>query len=118
MVQGKGPAKAHQKGEPVIPKNTGQTICVVGASAFGEPISRVVHRPGIYAGIAGVSMDTSVTPENLACIINKEHLADKIFINQIESDETLDLARRFAQKANVPVIGGSLMHDEWTVLDE
>ena len=48
------PAKAHETWEPVLPSQRTRTICVVGASAFGQPIRQAAHRPAIFARLAGV----------------------------------------------------------------
>ena len=38
------PLKLHQTTEPVIPKNTGLCLIVVGLSALGRPVSETIHR--------------------------------------------------------------------------
>ena len=39
------PLKAHAPHEPVIPKEAGCVLCVVGAHGFDRPIREAVHRP-------------------------------------------------------------------------
>ena len=39
------PLKAHAPHEPVIPKEAGCVLCVVGARGFDRPIRKAVHRP-------------------------------------------------------------------------
>ena len=57
------PLKAHAPHEPVIPAEANQTICVVGASGFGQPIVQAAHRPERYAALAGVPETAEATPE-------------------------------------------------------
>ena len=58
------PLKAHAPHEPVIPPEANQTICVVGASGFGQPILEAAHRPERYASLAGVAETAEAAPEN------------------------------------------------------
>ena len=56
------PLKAHAPHEPVIPPEANQTICVVGASGFGQPILEAAHRPERYASLAGVAETAEAAP--------------------------------------------------------
>ena len=47
------PLKAHAPWEPVLPEGRKQTICVVGASGIGKPISLAAHRPEIFSRLCG-----------------------------------------------------------------
>lgn len=103
------PLKAHAGWEPVIPSESNQTICVVGASGFNGPLDRVVHRPELWR-----EPDTS--PESAATMLNRENLADRIYVNQCETAETLSLAARLARRVSCPVVAGSLWNYEFTTL--
>ena len=63
------PLKAHAPHEPVIPPEANQTICVVGASGFGQPISEAAHRPERYARLAGVPETAEAAPETEAAVL-------------------------------------------------
>ncbi|MBD5147241.1 MAG: putative selenium-dependent hydroxylase accessory protein YqeC [Oscillibacter sp.] len=102
------PLKAHAPHEPVIPPQANQTILVAGASGFGRPIRESVHRPEIYAALAGVSQEDLASPETEAAAAGREALHDRIYVNQVETGEALDLARRLAELAGCPVVAGSL----------
>ena len=102
------PLKAHAPHEPVIPPQANQTILVAGASGFGRPIAQAVHRPEIYAALAGVSPEEAAAPEAEARVIRKEALHQRIYVNQVESREALSQARRLAALADCPVLAGSL----------
>ncbi|MDO4315557.1 MAG: selenium cofactor biosynthesis protein YqeC [Oscillospiraceae bacterium] len=102
------PVKAHAPHEPVIPAVAGQVICVVGASGFGQPVSQAAHRPELYAGLAGVPEDAPVTPETEAAVLTKEALHHRIYVNQIETEESRAAARALAGLLDCPVAAGSL----------
>lgn len=102
------PLKAHAAHEPVIPPEAYQTICVVGASGFGRPISEAAHRPERYAALAGVPMTVPAAPETEAAVLLAEGLHDRVFINQVESPAAEEHARRLASFLNGPVIAGAL----------
>lgn len=57
------PFKAHTDWEPVLPEERQATVLVMGADGFGKPISRMAHRPELYARLAGATEDQEVTPE-------------------------------------------------------
>ena len=107
------PLKAHAPHEPVIPPETGQTICVVGASGFGRPISEAAHRPELYALLAGVQPMAEATPETEASVLNAEQLHTKIYVNQVETPGTLVSAKALAALVNCPVLAGSLHRKEY-----
>lgn len=102
------PLKAHAPHEPVIPAETNQTICVVGASGFGKPIEEAAHRPERYAELAGVPVTAPATPETEAAVLRTENLHDRIFINQVDSPQAAENARRLARFLDCPVVAGSL----------
>ena len=102
------PLKAHASHEPVIPKGSTQTICVVGASGFGRPVAEVVHRPEIFCRIAGCALDDAATPELVARVIRAENLATRLVINQADTPELLELAHELGRLAGLPYWAGSL----------
>jgi probable selenium-dependent hydroxylase accessory protein YqeC len=98
--QGK-PLKAHASWEPVVPAHAAQTICVVGASGFGLPLSCAVHRPELW-----LPADTS--PKSVAEMLRRENINAKIFVNQCESDAALADAHVLRRHLHRPVFAGSL----------
>jgi len=111
----KRPLKAHASHEPVIPEETNQVICVVGASGFGRPVSEAVHRPELYAEIAGVSVTDPATPETEAAVLLAEKLHHRVYINQVESEADMAHARMLSTQLHCPVVAGSLQKGEYTV---
>lgn len=91
------PLKAHAPHEPVIPPESGQTILVAGASGFGAPIAKVVHRAERFCSLTGAAPEDLVTPELAAQTIVREGLAKQVFLNQVESQADWVRAERFAQ---------------------
>ena len=61
------PLKAHASHEPVIPENTRKTVCVVGASGFGNPVKQAVHRPELFCARTGAHMSGIVIFDLLRC---------------------------------------------------
>ncbi len=109
------PLKAHASHEPVIPMEANQTICVVGASGFGRAIAEAAHRPERYAALAKTTVDAIATPETEAAVLLSERLHDRIFVNQIETAETLEYAQMLAKCLACPVLAGSLWEGEYVV---
>ena len=108
------PAKAHETWEPVLPPERTRTICVLGASAFGQPIRQAAHRPAIYARLAGAPWSAAITPEMAARVICAEGLCDIIYVNQVDGAElTPPWAAAFAGASDVPVVIGSLQARRW-----
>ena len=106
------PLKAHAPHEPVIPPEAVQTICVVGASGFGQPISEAAHRPERYARLAGVPETAEAAPVTEAAVLRAEGLHDKIYVNQVETLWELASARTLAALLDCPVLAGSLQRKE------
>ena len=106
------PLKAHAPHEPVIPPESGRTILMAGASGFGKPVRAAAHRPGLYARLAGCGADEPVTPEIAARVILAEGLGDEIIVNQSETPEARENARRLAENLPLPVFAGSLRRGE------
>ena len=110
------PLKAHLPHEPVIPSQANQTILLAGASGFGRPVQEAVHRPERFCQIAEIPPDAPVTVSKLAAVLFRERLADQIFINQVETPETLEQARQLAALLPWPVYAGSLKGGIWKCL--
>lgn len=111
------PAKAHETWEPVLPPQRTRTVCVLGASAFGQTIRQAAHRPALYAALAGAPEDAVITPELAARVIASEDLCDIIYVNQVD-DPALSppWAGGFAEKSRVPVVIGSLQAKRWRAI--
>ena len=110
------PLKAHAEYEPVIPEKSSQTILVVGIDGIGKTIEFICHRPEIYARIAGVKLDDTVTAEIVAKVIEEEQLGTKLFINKVESEELWQEAKRISELVKLPTILGSLRNGEYKCL--
>ena len=102
------PLKAHATHEPVIPANTGNVILVVGADGFGEPVSRVCHRPERWAELAGCGTADLVTPEREARVILAEDLGDRVYINKVETAAQRAAAEELSSYLACHVAAGSL----------
>ena len=102
------PLKAHAPHEPVIPPETAQTICVVGASGFGRPICDVVHRPELFCRLTGADPHDPVTPALAAHAVAAEALCDRVFVNQLDAPSDWLSAAALASTLPIPVAGGSL----------
>ena len=109
------PFKAHAAHEPVIPAEANQVICVVGACGFGRPVEEAVHRPELYARLAGVSVEDAVTPETEAAVLRAEGLHHRIYVNQTEAPSDLAAAKALAALLDCPVLAGSLHRREYFV---
>ena len=108
------PAKAHETWEPVLPPERTRTVCVLGASAFGQPIRQAAHRPAIYARLAGAPWSAAITPEMAARVICAEGLCDIIYVNQVDDAAlTPPWAESFVRASDVPVVIGSLQARRW-----
>ena len=106
------PLKAHAPHEPVIPAESGRVLLVVGASGFGRPIREAAHRPERYAQLAECDIGTAVTPEVAARVLRAEGLGDLVLVNQAETPETRENARKLAENLPLPVYAGSLRRGE------
>ena len=109
------PFKAHAPHEPVIPVEASQVICVVGVSGFGRPVSEAAHRPELYAHLAGVSVEDTVTPKTEAAVLRAESLHREIYVNQVEAPQELAASKALAALLNCPVLAGSLHRREYFV---
>lgn len=109
------PLKAHAAHEPVIPPESRQVICVVGASGLGRPIGEVVHRPERFCALTGASLTDAATPELAARGILAEGLCDTVFLNQIDGPADHPTAHRFAaalEGSSLHLVAGSLRTGE------
>ena len=105
------PLKAHAPHEPVIPLESRRTLLVAGASGFGEPVVRAVHRPERFCRLTGAELEDPVTPELAARAIAQEGLARQVFLNQVESPLDWTEAEAFARVltgVGMEVFAGSL----------
>ena len=102
------PAKAHAAHEPVIPAEAGQVILVLGADAFGQPISRVCHRPERFAALAGCGPDEALSPALWARVIRAEGYGNVIYVNKCETEAAWQSAAALVKLLDRPVIAGSL----------
>ena len=110
------PLKAHAAYEPVIPNGTNKTVLVIGADAFGQPVSQICHRPDLFAQIAEVEAGSIVTPEIVKRMIEFEQLGDCLYINKAEDEQTKAYAQKLANLLDLPVIAGSLKREEYLCL--
>ncbi|MBQ3548493.1 MAG: putative selenium-dependent hydroxylase accessory protein YqeC [Oscillospiraceae bacterium] len=105
------PLKAHADYEPVIPASANNTICVVGASGFNQPLRAVCHRPEIYAAILNCSDMKKVSPEMAAGVLSAEGGFDRVFLNQTDTlSKFLGKAtvKEFVRALGKPAVAGSL----------
>ena len=79
------PLKAHRPWEPVIPGCSDLTVCLVGASGIGKPVSEACHCPDLFASLAGITPDRIVRPEHIAAVLNRENPADCYLVNQVDT---------------------------------
>lgn len=107
------PLKAHAPHEPVIPAEANQTICVVGASGFGQAIADAAHRPERYALLAGVPETAEATPQTEAAVLRAEALHTRVYVNQVETLWELADAKALAALLECPVLAGSLQRREY-----
>ena len=110
------PIKAHAPYEPVIPACADLTVLVIGADAFGQPISRICHRPELFAQISGADSDSPVTPELAAQVINYENYGNILYINKAETPADFKNCEQIAQSVGIPVTAGSLFTEEYLCL--
>lgn len=102
------PLKAHADYEPVIPKEAGEVICVVGLSGIGKPIKDAVHRAEIFTRNLGVDLDEIVTPQSVAKHLKLENLHTQVFLNQADTEREQVLGRTIADDLNCSVCMGAL----------
>lgn len=107
------PLKAHGAHEPVVPPEANQVILVLGASGMDRPIREAAHRPELYAQRAGVAAEDSATPERIAKVVNGEKVHTRVLINQAETPEMQEKARKLGALLNCSTVIGSLQRGEY-----
>lgn len=115
------PLKAHAAHEPALPAEAGAPVLVAGASGFGKPICDVVHRPELFCRLAeidpdAVGLDDVATPERVARVVLSEHLAQSIFLNQVDDEHALGQAQAFCAALGRPVVVGSLAQRRYRLM--
>jgi len=100
------PVKAPALHEPPIPEFADTVVVVAGLSALGQPLTpETVHRPQIFADLAGLRPGERITPETLARVLlhprgglkNIPAGARRVaLLNQADTPELQALARRMA----------------------
>ena len=106
------PLKVHAPHEPVVPAEADRVICVVGIDGIGKSIGESAHRPALYAALLSVDQEHIVTPRDAARVIASENLHDTLFINKVETERQLSLARELAKELGCPVFAGALQQRE------
>lgn len=108
------PAKAHAPWEPVLPETRNRTVCVLGASCFGQPICKAAHRPERYAALAGVAQDDLITPSVAAAVLKAEGGFDILYVNQTDDGNCPpQIAASLAEVLPCPIVVGSLREKRW-----
>ena len=74
------PLKAHAPHEPVIPKEAGCVLCVVGARGFDRPIREAVHRPEQFCTLTGARPDEPASPALVARALAAEGFTQTIVL--------------------------------------
>lgn len=110
------PIKAHAAYEPVIPKEANQTILVIGADAFGQPIGQICHRAELFSAIADTEIQAAVTPGIVSRVIKGEGYGDRLFINKVEDETAMANARALAALSELPTVAGSLRKERYVCL--
>ena len=103
------PLKAHRPHEPVIPACSELTVCVVGASGIGRPVSQVCHCPGLFCDLAGITPDQPADEAAIARALNREALADVYIVNQVDALPDPERAVRLCDLIQKPAAACSLM---------
>ena len=103
------PLKAHRPHEPVIPACSELTVCVVGASGIGRPVSQVCHCPGLFCDLAGITPDQPADEAAIARALNREALADVYIVNQVDALPGPERAVRLCDLIQKPAAACSLM---------
>ena len=109
------PLKAHAPWEPVIPPESGRTVCVLGLTGLGRPIREAAHRPELYARLAGAGEDDTASADAAAKVLAAEPAADIYFFNQADTPELLAAGRTLARLLGRPAAVGSLFKEEYFV---
>lgn len=120
------PCKMPGEKEPVIPKDAGAVVGVLGMSALGKPLKEICFRPELAAEKLHVPIYSLVTPALLAeMALSPEGLQKgvegrpfSLLINQRElcRKEALKTARLCKARMNGAVVTASLILEEWDAL--
>lgn len=102
------PLKAHAAHEPVIPRQANNVICVAGLSGLGQAIASAVHRPEIFAEIAGAQLTDPVTKEMLMTVLLHEFPRCRFLLNQADNTPLWKQGKTMAQRMDRPVVVASL----------
>lgn len=112
------PLKLHASHEPVVPTGATAVVCVLGASGFGQPLASTCHRAELAAGLLGIDVVATATPELVARLLAAEMARGiiaptHIVVNQVENDATRKQAAAFAAELRrrgvaIPVLAGSI----------
>ena len=107
------PLKAHASWEPVIPTGTANVVWIVGASGFGKPVNKTVHRPELFCERCGCGPDDIATPERVAQVLNAElHVLGlegaRVVLNQVDMLSDPTMASRFEAALGHPIIATHL----------
>lgn len=71
--------KFPSENEPVIPKHTNHAVGCMGIEVLGEQVSKfLVHRPELFKSRLPLGINSEITPETLAALIN---IKDGLFKN-------------------------------------
>ena len=97
------PLKAHASHEPVIPPETRTVLVVIGIDGLGKSIKDAAHRPELYAGICGASVNDIVTEEMIRTVLSAYPRCDGVVINKADDEEETAKAESLSKKFSVPV---------------
>ena len=102
------PLKAHRPWEPVIPSCTDLTVCVVGASGIGKPVSEACHCPELFCALAGIAPEGPADEAAIARALNRENLADVYLVNQVDALPDPSRVERLCDLIDKPAAACSL----------
>lgn len=90
------PIKAMASHEPVVSKYSTRTIGIIGIDCLGQPIERIVHRPGLFVDIVGKDLQQQVDQKDMVKIalhprgLFKSAIGNKILVlNKVGDQDTL-----------------------------
>lgn len=99
------PLKAPAEHEPAIPDGAALVLAVAGMQGLRLPIARVAHRPERYAAITGATLETTVTPEHIAAVLQSPYGQRKMVscrfaavLNAADTPQRLEGARACAAR--------------------
>lgn len=99
------PVKMPAPHEPSIPENTTCVLVLGGMNALGRNLVDVCHRPELVMQLLSAEADHSMTPEDIALILNKGYwiphvegagLAGTVILNQADDAARLSAAEKIA----------------------